>query len=60
MDLQEYELQTRFINENMDILQKYLIWKDFISEPQIVNNGVEIEANEVEHLDLDWDDTDDN
>jgi len=44
MDLQEYELQTRFINENMDILQKYLIWKEFISEPQVLTGEVEIKA----------------
>lgn len=59
MNLQEYELQTRFINENVDILQKYLIWKDFISDPQIVNEDVEIEADDVELLDVDWDGTDD-
>ena len=59
MDLQEYELQTRFLNENLDILQKYLIWKDFISEPQIVNEDVEIKADDVELLDVDWDGTDD-
>lgn len=27
-ELKEFELQTRFINENADILQKYLIWKE--------------------------------
>ena len=50
MDLKEYELQTRFINENMDILQKYLIWKEFISEdPQIVDNSVDIEAEDTDY-----------
>jgi hypothetical protein len=59
MDIKEYELQTRFINENMDILQKYLIWKDFVSdEPQFINGDVKIEAEDVELLDEDWDDTD--
>ena len=52
MDLQEYELQTRFLNENLDILQKYLIWKEFISEPQIVDENVNIEANDIDHEDI--------
>ena len=52
MDLQEFELQTRFINENVDILQKYLIWKEFISEPQVFDNNVKIEADDVDHEDI--------
>jgi hypothetical protein len=54
MDLKEYELQTRFINENMDVLQKYLIWKEFINEdPQIIDSGVKIEAQNIEDYDVD-------
>lgn len=46
---EELELQNRFINENMDILQKYLIWKEFISEePQILNTDVNVEAQDVD------------
>lgn len=50
MENKEYELQTRFINENMDVLQKYLIWKEFISEePQVLSADVTTEAVDVEY-----------
>ena len=60
MDIQEYELQTRFINENMDILHKYLIWKEFISEengdPQILDAEVIIKADDVSVIEIKEDD----
>jgi len=56
MDFKEYELQTRFINENMDILHKYLIWKEFISEengdPQILDADVKIEGQDVSVIEI--------
>jgi len=48
----EVEMQTKFINENMDILHKYLLWKETILEPQIVNSDVEIQANDVDYEDV--------
>lgn len=56
MENKEYELQTRFINENMDILHKYLIWKEFISEengdPQVLDANVKIEGEDVSVIEI--------
>lgn len=60
MENNEYELQTRFINENMDVLHKYLIWKEFISEengdPQILDADVKIEGQDVSVIEIKEDD----
>jgi len=48
----EEEMQTKFINENMDILHKYLIWKEAILEPQIVDSTVEFEGEITEAIDV--------
>jgi len=45
-------MQTKFINENMDILHKYLIWKETILEPQIVDSTVEFEGEITEAIDV--------
>jgi len=45
-------MQTKFINENMDILHKYLIWKEAILEPQIVDSTVEFEGEITEAIDV--------
>ena len=42
-------MQTKFIEENMDILHKYLLWKETILPSQIVDNDVEIPAEDVEY-----------
>jgi len=56
MENNEYELQTRFINENMDVLHNYLIWKEFISEqegnPQVLDADVEIKADDVNVIEI--------
>lgn len=46
----EEEMQTKFINENMDILHKYLLWKETILPSQILDDSVEIEAEEVKAI----------
>ena len=43
----ETEMQTKFINENMDVLHKYLLWKETILPSQILDDSVEIEAEEA-------------
>lgn len=43
-------MQTKFINENMDILHKYLLWKETILPSQILDDSVEIEAEEVKAI----------
>jgi len=48
----EVEMQTKFINENMDILHKYLLWKETILEPQVVDSDVKIEAEDVDYENL--------
>ena len=48
----EEEMQTEFINSNMDVLHKYLIWKETILPSQILDDSVEIPAEEVEHVEL--------
>ena len=56
----EYEMMKKFIEENTDITLKYLMWQELILEPQVVNSDVKIEAEDIELIDNDWDDTDDN
>lgn len=48
----EQEMQTKFINENMDVLQKYLIWREAILQPQILEEGVDMPAIDTEVVDL--------
>lgn len=48
----EEEMQTMFINENMDILHKYLLWKETILPSQIVDSNVKIEADDVDFEDI--------
>ena len=45
-------MQTKFIEENMDVLHKYLIWKETILPAQVLDDSVEIPAEEVEHVEL--------
>lgn len=46
----EYEMQDKFINENMDVLHKYLLWKETILPAQVLDDSVKIEAEEVETI----------
>lgn len=48
----ETEMQTKFINENMHILHQYLLWKETILEPQILDDSVVVPAEEVESIDV--------
>lgn len=48
----ETEMQTEFINTNMDVLQKYLIWREAILAPQILDEGVEMPAIDTDVVDL--------
>lgn len=48
----ETEMQSKFINENMDILQKYLIWRETILPPQILDEGVDMPAVDTDVVDL--------
>ena len=48
----ETEMQSKFINENMDVLQKYLIWRETILPPQILDEGVEMPAIDTDVVDL--------
>ena len=48
----ETEMQTEFINTNMDVLQKYLIWREAILAPQILDAGVEMPAIDTDVVDL--------
>jgi len=48
----EEEMQTEFINTNMDVLHKYLLWKETILPAQILDDSVEIEAEEAEVVEL--------
>lgn len=45
--MSEEEMQTEFINSNMDVLHKYLLWKETILPSQILDDSVEIEAEEA-------------
>jgi|VirMetMinimDraft_7_1064189.scaffolds.fasta_scaffold211924_2 hypothetical protein len=54
------EMMTKFIEENTDIALKYLMWQELILEPQVVNSDVNIEAEDINIIDEDWDDTSDN
>jgi hypothetical protein len=56
----EYEMMKKFIEENTDITLKYLMWQELILEPQVVNSDVKIEAEDINIIDEDWDDTSDN
>ena len=51
-NMTEEEMQTEFINSNMDILHKYLIWKEAILPAQILDDSVEIEAEEAEVIEV--------
>ena len=46
-NMTEEEMQTEFINSNMDVLHKYLLWKETILPSQILDDSVEIEAEEA-------------
>ena len=48
----EQEMQTEFINTNMDVLQKYLIWREAILQPQILEEGVDMPAIDTDVVDL--------
>lgn len=52
MKLTENQMQTEFINTNMDILHKYLLWKETILPSQILNNDVAVLAEDVEVEDI--------
>ena len=53
-------MMKKFIEENTDITIKFLMWQELILEPQVVNSDVKIEAEDINIIDEDWDDTDDN
>ena len=48
----ETEMQSKFINENMDVLHKYLMWRETILPPQILDAGVEMPAVDQSVVDL--------
>lgn len=48
----ETEMQSKFINENMDVLHKYLLWRETILPPQILDEGVEMPAIDTDVVDL--------
>jgi hypothetical protein len=48
----ETEMQSKFINENMDVLQKYLLWRETILPSQILDPGVEMPAVDTDVVDL--------
>ena len=48
----EVEMQSKFINENMDVLHKYLVWRETILPPQILDAGVEMPAIDTDVVDL--------
>ena len=50
VNVTEYEMQDKFINENMDVLHKYLLWKETILPAQVLDDSVKIEAEEVETI----------
>ena len=50
--LTELEMQSKFINENMDVLHKYLLWRETILPPQILDAGVEMPALDTEVVDV--------
>ena len=45
----ENEMMEKFLNENTDILLKYMLWKEHIMEPQVLSADVKIEAEDVTH-----------
>jgi len=50
------ERYEKFLEENTDLMLKYMLWEDTILEPQIVTSEVAIEAEDVEFIDDDSDD----
>ena len=48
----EVEMQTKFIEENMDVLHKYLLWKETILPSQILDDSVDVEAEDVEVVEV--------
>jgi hypothetical protein len=44
----ENEMMEKFLNENTDILLKYMLWKEHIMEPQVLNPDVKIDAVDVD------------
>lgn len=46
----EYELMKQFLEENTDILLKFMIWQDNFLEPQIFTN--QVDAEDIEHGEL--------
>lgn len=44
----EEQMQTKFIEENMHILHQYLLWKETILEPQVLDDSVEVPAENVD------------
>ena len=48
----ECEMMEKFLNENTDILLKYMMWKEYIMEPQVMNSNVDVEAEDVDFITL--------
>ena len=48
-EMTEYEMQDKFLNENMDVLHKYLLWKETILPAQVVTSNVDFNAEDVEY-----------
>ena len=46
--MNDCQMMTRFIEENTDIALKYLIWQENFLAPQVFDNSVQVEADDVE------------
>ena len=46
------EKYEKFLEENTDIMLKYMIWEEQFLEPQIFTNDVMIDAEEVEFTEI--------
>jgi len=43
---------TRFIEENTDVALKYIIWQENFLDPQVFDSNVNIDADDVDHEDV--------
>ena len=48
----ECEKYRKFIEENTDITLKYMIWEEQFLEPQVFDSNVNIDADDVDHEDV--------
>ena len=47
------EKYEKFLEENVDIMLKYMIWEEQFLSPQIFDNNVNIDAEDVDYEDID-------